>query len=270
MAYARLNADFTEVTFSKSKNSSARCELKTGEFITHNKTINEVIAKVPVSADFSKIPGLTLDEATKFRAMVDTQIAEVNDAFSNNARNGIFGGYPVVKRSNSDDIKYANYPGYKAGRTVGEFLGVIAGAKFRSEPVDVFSAIPITKKELTTNSPNHFATKKAEGKLYEIFNDVAIEICEYMATTTGHTKEALTEDEIADVYRAERIIYLMLTLGTGYLQSDITKIIKKQKNENAKPTHDDLYNQFKKSRRATRILGSQKKIPEILAGYDTK
>ena len=228
-----------------------------------------MIAKVPVSADFSKIPGLTLEEVIKFRVMVNTQITEVNDAFSNNARNGIFGGYPVVKRSNADDIKYANYPGYKAGRAVGEFLGVIEGAKFRSVPTVVMSTLSITQQEVITNK-NHFATKRAEGKLYELFNNVAIEICEYMATTTGHTKEALTADEIADVYRAERIIYLMLTLGTGYLQSDITKIIKKQKNENAKPTHDDLFNQFKKSSRATSILGSQKIIPEILARYDAK
>jgi len=264
MAYMKLNADLTEVTFTQSRNKKEEVQLMSGEMLNRNVTENTVIAQVPVTADLSKIDGLTDDEAIRFRKSIDQQIVEVNEAFANNAKNGIFGGYPVIKKTKKDDEKYANHFGYKPGRKIGEFIGVVEGAKFRTTPVSVAA---IEKRavnqeaDLSTNK-SYFVTKKEEGNISEFLTDRIMEICDYMATTQGTANQALTIEEVGALFKAERLLFLLVTQGLGYKQKELEDV--------ANNEHRTMFDDLVKSSRSTCYLRSTRLIPAMLAEYDAK
>lgn len=210
MATARLAANLKAVTFNKTVSVKMELELSNGEKTNVFRSKNVSLGTVDINSDFSKVNGLTSEEAIKFQLWAKKQIKDVANAYKSNLRRGLVGGYPVIKRTLADDEKHRNDFGYISGRNIGEFLGVIADP-IPGEPVqdsgDASQAISSNLKSL-----------RRDRRLSEMFEQV------FFALKNMHYNQPFTIEEKVEIFIAERQLFYLNTLGFDVKQRELEEL----------------------------------------------
>lgn len=251
MTIMRLNADLKTVSFSKSSYTSYYMEDKEG--IKHNipKITHIPLGKLSVCSDFNKLSYLSKEEAIQFREFVDQQLAEIANAFANNAKNGNFGGRPVIKSNSRDDAKYKNFPGYIPKRKVGEFIGVIAD----TYKLDIPNDLP--DGPMVGDVSNIFSNIMDEpSKLQAVMKPLYIEVMNYAASKSCTPHYALAEEQIKALFLVSQQLHYLVHKGFKW---PVTKLI-----EMVEDSRNKWIDEFKFSSKNASIWGSAKTIPVLL------
>ncbi|MFS1162837.1 hypothetical protein ACLKQF_09655 [Aeromonas salmonicida] len=207
MAVARLTANLKSVMFNKTVSVKTELELKNGEKVNSFKSQNVQLGTVDINSDFSKVDGLTKDEVMRFQLWAKKQIKDVTNAYKNNLRRGLVGGYPVIKRTLADDKKYCNDFGYISGRNIGEFLGVIA------DPIHV-EPVQNTGNGAQAITEN-LKSLRHDGRLSEMFEQVFFSLKEI------HNNQPFTAEEKVEIFIAERQLFYLNTQGFAITQKEL-------------------------------------------------
>lgn len=252
MAYARLQekAEKVIVVTTKSVKETLALDDGTRKNIWSSKAIT--LANQPIEEPIEGIEGLNPKNASEIQAWLNDQLNQIDAAHEQNLANGLIGGYPIIKHSKADDSKYASEPGFIPGRKIGEFIGVIAGAKPRRNTGTIQ---PIKTSE-------GFVRKmRREGRLSEVTNAIVNELAEIMAESEGSPQEAFTEEERAALYVSERQYFYMITRGMEKMNP---------LERRAKKEAEAKFERFKASGPAGYLIGKTKPVPVLLQEFAAK
>jgi len=205
MAYARLTCGGKIVEIKRTLSSPISVAVN-GKDRTLRINTNEVIARVDVDGDFSKVSGITAEEAVRFKAWADNQQKQINEAFVRNAKNGLYGGSPVIKASKGKDEEYSKQEHYIDCKS-GEFNGIIEGARFvGTKHTEENKAKQSTQKENYFTNPKD---KRASQTLSEIVNGLIALI---------NNKKVIGKDEfdfgeLCDLFELNRALSTIFSLN---------------------------------------------------------
>ena len=207
MAIARLNSNLKTITFSTTISIQENLELKDGTIRSIYKSKHEHLGTVDIDSDYSLISSLTQDEVIKFTEWAKQQQNDVKNSYLANHARGFLGGYPVIKRSVSDDEKYRDEFGFIKNRRIGEFIGVIA------DPIKI-NHLPSTSDK--GNSLNFHLIRK-DGTLVDMLSPLCDEIIR------SHKKTKLNIEEAKSIFQGLKPITYLITEVIGFKQSDLEK-----------------------------------------------
>lgn len=241
MAYARLTCGGKVVEIKRTLSSPISVAVN-GKDRTLRINSNEVIARVDIDGDFSKVSGITAEEAVRFKAWADNQQKQINEAFLRNAKNGLYGGSPVIKASKGKDEEYSKQEHYIDCKS-GEFNGIIEGAIFVCAKHTELSANKQSTQEIKyfTNTQD----KRASQVLKEI-NEAMISLIN-KGDVKG--KDKISFDELCDLFRENRVLSKMFTRN---FQDRNKKII----------NHDALYGTLRDGKPIRKIVFDMCEIPK--------
>lgn len=198
MAYARLTCGGKIVEIKRTLSSPISVAVN-GKDRTLRINTNEVIARVDVDGDFSKVSGITAEEAVRFKAWADNQQKQINEAFVRNAKIGLYGGSPVIKASKGKDEEYSKQEHYIDCKS-GEFNGIIEGARFvGTKHTEENKAKQSTQKENYFTNPKD---KRASQTLREIVNDLIAII----KSRDTKSKDRINFAELRDLFVLTRVL----------------------------------------------------------------
>jgi len=252
MAYARLIEKAEKIIIIKTTSVKNIAKLEDGTEKSFWSSKATTIVNQPVTQPISGIKGLPSGEAKEIQIWLNNQLDLIDRAYEQNYLNGLVGGHPVIKHSKSDDTKYELEPCFIPGCKVGEFIGIIAGAKPRRN-------IGTEKKSQPTEG---FVRKmREEGRLAEITESLVNEIVAEMAASNCRPQEVFSEEERAALYEAERQLFYL-----------ITQAIEKQSplEKRAKEAAVERFDRLKSSGPEGYLIGKTKPVPVLLQEFAAK
>ncbi|MBR9867124.1 MAG: hypothetical protein GYB18_08485 [Oceanospirillales bacterium] len=183
MAYARLNADATEISITRSISYRKEFEYPDGCVEPYWKTGTKKLGTIAVTEPVSSVEALSKAEAAEIQTWLNIQLNEIHKAYARNAAKGVYGGKPVIKRSRQDDFDYRGHPDYIPGRKTGEFIGVIDSAK----------ELGLYDASITSEQSDEEWIDQARGGIYEL--DI-FELNRLLGSIDDHE---FTDDEVAQI-----------------------------------------------------------------------
>lgn len=148
----------------------------------------------------------------RIRDWADKQKRLIAEAYEKNLEEGFIGGQPaIVGTKLAND--HADDPKYNRVAKTGEFSGVIVGARRRLPTAPKIEKADKLKQKREVRSPDEIA---------EEIRAAGLELIDAIAERTGETRfTALSTDEVAALYKAERLVFYILTRGLGIKQRDL-------------------------------------------------
>lgn len=202
------------------------------------------IDESPSGPEFGKMAS---DKWWELQSWAYDQKRKIQEAFERNLEEGFVGGQPVVV-SDKTRMLYEDHPHYDREAKVGEFSGVINGARQRLVKRDV---------ELVDDSEiNESSEVRSPEEIAEGLRLASIDLINAMADRKEETRiTALSKEELLALYKAERMIFYILTRG-----------VDKKQREYEKETRSEVEASYRELTKdgAGRILRLKKKIGDIL------
>ena len=175
------------------------------------------------------------------------QRRKIQEAYERNLEEGLVGGSPVVVSDKTKKL-YGDHPHYDIEAKVGEFSGVIAGARQRLIKRDI--------EQHEDAETNESAALRSPEEIAEGLRSAGLDLIEAMAERRNETRRtALSEDELLALYKAERVIFYIITRGVDKKQREYEK--------ETRAEIEEVYRKLPKQGKG-RILRLKKKIGEIL------
>jgi len=175
------------------------------------------------------------------------QRRKIQEAYERNLEEGLVGGNPVVVSDKTQKL-YGDHPHYDRTAKVGEFSGVIAGARQR--------LIKHTVEPSESSGVNEHAEVRSTEEIAEGLRLAGLDLINAMAQRKEETRlTAFSKEELLELYKAERIIFYILTRGVGVKQREYEK-----------ETRSEVEASYRELTRdgVGRILRLKKKIGDIL------
>lgn len=202
------------------------------------------IDESPSGPEYGKMPS---DQSWELESWAWDQRRKIQEAYERNLDEGLVGGNPVVVSDKTKKL-YGDHPHYDRAAKVGEFSGVIAGARQRLVKRD------IEKPE--DSETNESATLRSPEEIAEGLRSAGLDLIDAMAERRNETRRtALSEDELLALYKAERIIFYIITRGVDKKQREYEK--------ETRAEIEEVYRKLTKQGKG-RILRLKKRIGEIL------
>ena len=251
MAVMRLKSNLKKCSFGKTISLSQEIVDKNDKkHIIRTNSYNN-LGEVDINCDFSNINYLTQEEKVKFKQSIELQLIEISEAFARNASKGVYGGRPVIKSNSKDDIKYKHHDGYIAGRKVGEFIGVIADS-YQLAKITVTNELKQDQKSLFSDVIDN------PEMLQFLMEPLFKEVMQYAATKEGVPHDALSTEQVVELFTVSQKIHYMLHKGFNWPVTDLKLLVDKR--------IEEWIAEIRNTKEG-KIWGSVKKIPVILSEY---
>jgi hypothetical protein len=185
-----------------------------GKFRKLWKTEMDKLAEFPAyesaESQMSSIPNdnggamFTAENIANAENWIEKQMQEIDAAFRRNFSQGLMGGAAVIKRASSDDKEYGTHPDFMPGRKVGEFIGVIRGAREYKPKMRKRIRMP----EVEINEGLTVSEAWKDGRLDDLATEIVIRNRILAKDRGGELDKALTEKEKRAIFTAGRILTL--------------------------------------------------------------
>lgn len=149
-------------------------------------------------------PMFTAQDIAIAEHWIEKQMQEIDAKFRRNFSQGLMGGSAVIKRGSSDDKEYAAHPDFIPGRKVGEFIGVIRGAREYKPKMRKRIRIP----EVEINEGLTVSEAWKHGRLDDLATEIIIRTRILARERGKELHVALTEEEKRAIFTAGRILTL--------------------------------------------------------------
>ncbi len=146
----------------------------------------------------------TSEDIANAEDWIEKQMQEIDAAFRRNFNQGLMGGTAVIKRGSSDAKEYGTHPDFMPGRKLGEFIGVIRGAREYKPKMRRRIRIP----EVEINEGLTVSEAWKDGRLDDLATEIIIRNRILARERGRELHEALTEKEKRAVFTAGRILTL--------------------------------------------------------------
>lgn len=202
------------------------------------------IDEYPSGPEFGKMES---DKWWEIQSWAYDQKSKIQNAYERNLEEELVGGQPVVVTDKTQKL-YGDHPHYDKEAKIGEFSGIIVGARQR---VTERNVEPNEESDIDDSLEVRSPVEIADGlRLY------GLDLINVMADRKQETRyTALSKEELIDLYKAERLIFYIITRGVGFKQSEYEK---ETRSEIEKDYRDLTKNGV------GRILRFKKKIGDIL------
>lgn len=195
------------------------------------------------SAELNLPDSLTDDEKQKAINWITNQKKLIEDAFRANARNGLFGGTPVVSESGKFNGKFRGLPGFNPHAPAYSFLGCIKDARKLSIKAD------------TTDSIEFEKIIKA-GQLPAIAKSIIGAYCHKLILDTEEfAHKAITQEEVEQLVEANLLLSKFIALS---------KIKQKDIRANVDERIDDYFDELLETPEGY-LIGKKLKVSTLLA-----
>ncbi|EMP57112.1 hypothetical protein MSNKSG1_00778 [Marinobacter santoriniensis NKSG1] len=203
--YTKLNSDADHVIVLQTKCRVAKeIEGLRGTRKLYSNTTEEICRFDLILGPTDEQRELLGDEAGKIETWADEQHKKIMKAFSANLEQMLVGGRPVIVGTKLSK-EMADHPDFNKEAKVGEFSGVIAGAR------DAMDVLPhITEQQEVIHDTRERATR-SPAEVSHAVRELALELLDSVAM-----RGDITDAEAFELYEAERQLYYILTRGMGY------------------------------------------------------
>lgn len=167
------------------------------------------IDESPSGPEYGKMPS---DKSWELQSWALDQRRKIQEAYERNLEEGLVGGNPVVVSEKAQKL-YGDHPHYDRTAKVGEFSGVITGARQR--------LIKHSAKYSENSDINEIAEIRSVPEITEQLRLAGLDLINTMAERKEETRmTAFSKEELLELYKAERIIFYILTRGVGVKQRE--------------------------------------------------